>query len=569
MNARLLLLRCRPLLLAGLLPFCAIPPAVAKKNLPDKVAVLAAIDVIEAELPDPVSTRDATALVARFAAQSSDVIVTLSGFSAPWALEDGGLDTPERIQLARAPLYDAYIAGCVKFQLEQRKVDDNPYAGWLLAIRVHERFPARNLGVFQSIRRLARLEEMGFLAEYADIVKQGFAAETITSKKTPVPAKERLSRDHLAPARELLRAGKFREVYALYDAWLAQNPHDADVLFDRAYALILESGAAKKNRDAKAARKAARPYALKAAVFGSDNPLLEELLIVTDPKSRDPGASAHPGGKKAGESMARGAKAFAQRRYDDAREEYTRALQLDPGSYTATLYIGDCYYAQGDHARAIPWFEKAIALDPNRETAHRYMADALRKSGRPAEAVAKHIDALIAEPANKLPRSVMQSVAQSINPLFQPSPINKIPMGGVSFDPKKKEMLLGLDPETQSAYVTVYLLARGAWLGEHAAGHFPQGAKPRHCAAEEMAGLSLFSKVVLEQNENKDADASEWLAAAETIRRLEAAGLLEAFVYIDRMTDGIAQDYPAYRKKHRDLLARYIREFWLGESPPK
>ncbi|AWI09164.1 hypothetical protein CKA38_07850 [Ereboglobus luteus] len=114
-----------------------------------------------------------------------------------------------------------------------------------------------------------------------------------------------------------------------------------------------------------------------------------------------------------------------------------------------------------------------------------------------------------------------------------------------------------------------YLIGRAHWIGEESAKYFPEGTPPRYCAAEEAAGLSLFSQTIFELNENKDAEASNWLAAAETIRRLDAKGLLEAFVYIDRMSGEIEKDYPAYREKHRDLLVRYIREFWLGEEPPK
>ena len=539
----------------------------ATASLPSKSDVLAAIAIVEDKLPDP-SASKAAELVAHYASSSTDVNITLSSAATPWMSENGGLEDPAQLETARMCLIAAYWAGDVKSQLAQKskKKNDDPRAGWLTVIRVHERFPSQNLGTFRSVQRLAQLEKMGLLAEYADILKQEEAAgKSVPSGYPKIPAKERLTRDYLNPAHAFVTQGKYKEACAIYNAWLAQNPDDADVHFDYAHALGLEANAANNSKDAKAALKAARPHVLKAAVFGCDNPLLGSVLAGTDPNAK-PGISAFSDNKKANEAIQRAEKAFAQRRFDDAINEYKQALKYDPKSYTATLFVGDCYFAQGKYADAIPWFEKAIALDPDRETAHRYMADALLKQGKPKEAIVKHIDALIAEPANKLPRTVMQSVAKAINPLYKPSPINKLPMGSVAFDPKTKAITLGLDPATQGVYVTGYLLARGAWISEHGASYFSKGTQPHHCAAEEMEGLSLFSKIVFEKNEQKDPDASDWLAAAETIRRLEEAGLLEAFVYIDRMDADIAKDYPAYREKNRDKLVRYIREFWLGEE---
>jgi hypothetical protein len=46
--------------------------------------------------------------------------------------------------------------------------------------------------------------------------------------------------------------------------------------------------------------------------------------------------------------------------------------------------------------------------------------------------------------------------------------------------------------------------------------------------------------------------------------KVHDAGLLEAYVLIARPDAGIAQDYPKYRKEHRDELRRYLTEFVIG-----
>ncbi|AWI09165.1 tetratricopeptide repeat protein [Ereboglobus luteus] len=438
-------IRIRPLLFAVLIVqlACSLPatnPATQTVSLPGKAAVLDAIAVIEERLPDE-SASDAMRLLMHYASESDDVVATLSTATTPWMRETGELEDSKQTSHAHKLLLAAYIAGNVKSQLQQTpsKPSDDPRAGWLTVIRVHERLAVKNLGAFLSVQRLAQLERAGLLEEYAEIIKQEIAAAKKAKPMPPVSAKERLTRDYLDPAHELTRQNKFSKAYAIYDAWLEQNPDDAEVHFNYAFALNLEASAAKKNKVANAAKKAARPHIFKALIFGSNSPLLPEILVATNPKGKDSDFAAYSDSKKAHDYITRAEKAFSQRRFDDAIKEYKQALKHDPKSYIATLYIGDCYYAQGNPAEAIPWFEKAIAINPNRETAHRYMADALLKSGKQKEGIAKHIDALIAEPANRLPRSVMQRVAQAVNPLFKPSPVNKLPVGSVSFDPKNKK----------------------------------------------------------------------------------------------------------------------------------
>ncbi|MDR1012088.1 MAG: tetratricopeptide repeat protein [Opitutaceae bacterium] len=539
--------------------------APAPALLSDKTGVLTAIAIIEERLPERVAF-EAAALLMRCVEDSEDVVITLAPTITPWFQENGGFEDEKAADGARMMLLVAYEAGNVKTQLVQGNTKEDFRAGWLMAIRVHRRFPEFGLGKFPSVERLAALERAGFLTEYAGIIEREISAARNVAPKPPIPDKERLSRDYLDPAFDLARAHKFAEAHAIYEAWLAQNPFDAEAHCAYAGALRLEANASNDSAKAGALTKAARPHVLKAFVLGSKDPLLDNFLDITNP-NRPADAVAFSDNKKAHERIARAEKAFAQHRYADARKEYQRALKYDPKSYVATLYVGDCYFVEKKYADAIRWFNKAIELQPHIETAHRYMGDALLQMGKPEEAIAKHIDALLAEPAGKLPRAMMERVAKSVNRLYKPSPVNKLPMGAVSFDLEKKEIALGFDSATQSPYVTGYLMARGAWIGEQGAGHFPKGEKPRHCAAEEVAGLGLFSKVVLEQNGKNDADASDWLAAAEAIRRLEQAGLLEAFVYIDRADADIAKDYPAYREEHRDLLVRYIREFWLAEEP--
>ena len=586
-----------------------------KAPIPTKAEVLAAIAAIE---KDPLSDEGlgAIQIVALFSANSDTVQLEITELTAPWLHEDGNPNDPDMAKKAAHVLLGSYFAGSVQAQMKKGKPADDPRAGWLFVIRTYNHFTEQSVTKlsFPSIKRLEMLESQGWLAEYAGVVMQDIKN---ARARREIPAAEKLSRDYLSPARDLRNKGKFKEAYALYEAWLAQNPYDAEIHFDLGYALSLQASAGKNKKVAAELTKKARTHALMAAALGSKDPLLQSLLTTTAPNYDKTKEAPFSDVKKAHDFIDRAEKAFSQRRYDDAAKLYKEALKHDPKSYIATLYVGDSYYAAGNFPPAIEWFRKAIALDQNKETAHRYLADALRKSGKPKEALVEYVAALVAEPYAKLPHSMLERIAQDVNPLFKPSPLRGIPRMTVELDASGEKLTVGVASRAdQNAMTDAYVDARADWirtertkrlLGEaakrnlvisggtttvvikkdgepdmsgaisginkmiaerlEAEGFSVTKTTPhRHCAAEEAAGLRAFAAKVFELNDKKDDAASNWLAAAVAIKNLDGAGLLEAAVYIERASKDIAQDYPAYREKNREMLARYLREFWLGQT---
>jgi hypothetical protein len=90
----------------------------------------------------------------------------------------------------------------------------------------------------------------------------------------------------------------------------------------------------------------------------------------------------------------------------------------------------------------------------------------------------------------------------------------------------------------------------------------------RQTLAEETHALRLMLQVA---KEARDAPGSPPEPAAredqlKLLEQLDAAGLLEAHVLLDRANAALAQDYAPYRAAHADLLQRYIREIWLSEK---
>ena len=125
------------LLVAAL--FFAAPSFAASSAKPvSKREVLAAIEVLE---KDPFGGRAAAAArtVAQFGEESEEVFLYLSDDTLPWMKDDA---LPAQAE-ARALLMAVYFAGNIKAQLERKRVEDDPYSGWLLAIKTYREMRKR------------------------------------------------------------------------------------------------------------------------------------------------------------------------------------------------------------------------------------------------------------------------------------------------------------------------------------------------------------------------------------------------------------------------------------------
>ncbi|OHE89680.1 MAG: hypothetical protein A3G75_03045 [Verrucomicrobia bacterium RIFCSPLOWO2_12_FULL_64_8] len=133
-----------------------------------KKEVLTAIEVLE---KDPFGDRAATAarVVARFGEESEEVFLYLSDDTLPWMSDD----VPPAQAEARALLMAVYFAGNIKAQLERKRVEDDPYSGWLLAIKTYREMRKRQAQIrIPEIEELMELERAGRLKAHAETIQQ-------------------------------------------------------------------------------------------------------------------------------------------------------------------------------------------------------------------------------------------------------------------------------------------------------------------------------------------------------------------------------------------------------------
>lgn len=381
---------------------------------------------------------------------------------------------------------------------------------------------------------------------------------------TPSPAVLAAQQDEERQrAFQLFKDTKYPEALAVFEKLAAANPNDREVLETLGYLLITQTIDVKDAAARKQARARGREFLVRAQKLGANSALLNSLLESLPLDGGDDTSFSTK--KEVDEAMQEGESAFASGNFTKAIEMYQRALLLDPNLYEAALFTGDVYFKTADQVKAGEWFARAIAINPNRETAYRYWGDALMKQGRVTEAGDKFVEAFIAEPYNRLARAGFVNWGEKVHvTLAHPKvelPANVTPKqeGGttITLDPNmfKKD-----DKSGSGAAWMMYGIIRANWSQSEFAKQYPNEKKYRHSLKEEAAAL----RGAFEALENQKADAKSIDPSLQILRKLEKEGMLEAFILLALPDEGIAQDFPSYRKTNVENLRRYVKQYVLN-----
>jgi len=130
--------------------------------------VLAAIAVLERDVTSSEAV-GAAATVTQFGKESDAVLITLGAETLPWLQTDA----PEAEARVRALLMAAYFAGDIKSQLEKRRALDDPYSGWLAAIKAYRQILKKQPDmVIQEMEDLIAKEKAGTLKSAAEKLRR-------------------------------------------------------------------------------------------------------------------------------------------------------------------------------------------------------------------------------------------------------------------------------------------------------------------------------------------------------------------------------------------------------------
>lgn len=367
---------------------------------------------------------------------------------------------------------------------------------------------------------------------------------------------------------QLYEEAKYAEALPAFEKLAAKYTEDRDVLKTYGFLVIGQGAYLKEAGARKEARRRGRELLLKAQKLGAEDTLLRSML---ESIPADGGNDAQLSTKKEAEdAMREGEAAFAKKDFAQAIERYQLALLLDPNLYEAALFTGDVYYATAEQKKAGEWFARAAAINPDRETAYRYWGDSLIKQGRVTEAGDKFVEAYLAEPYDRLTRAAFLNWGQKVNIQLN-HPAVEIPTNVTS--QQQGQVMINIDPnslkkdDTSGAGAAWFLygLIRGGWGSANFAKQYPKEKKYRHSLKEEADALRAAIKAYAEQQKKnaKSNGSATPDPSLETLTKLEQEGFLESFILLALPDEGIAQDYPEYRRTNLDTLRRYVKQYVL------
>jgi tetratricopeptide (TPR) repeat protein len=362
-----------------------------------------------------------------------------------------------------------------------------------------------------------------------------------------------------AKANELFKAGKRPEALPLYEDLAKEHPGEM-VYFERlADCLGAESAQLTDAAQIRAVRTRMRDAAKRAVELG-DTAEFIKIMADVDPNEPLYKDILSPGKVL----LADAEKAYTAGDFSTAMVKYGAAAEADPKLYEAPLFAGDTAFVQKDLKTAAIWFARAIAIDPDRETAYRYWGDAIIRFGHdPAAARGKYIDAIVAEPYNRLAWQGIQQWAQ-IEQAVVRKPTLEIP-GSLTTDPKNpKNTIITIDREVsdetkhpgESAWL-IYPIARTEYRNGQFGRDHPDEKEYRHSLSEEEYALGLVVSTLRERR-IKPEQLDESL---RNLMELSDAGMIACGILISGADEGVAQDYDDYRKGHRKLLHDYLDRF--------
>ena len=357
---------------------------------------------------------------------------------------------------------------------------------------------------------------------------------------------------------QLYKDGKYVEALPLFEQLALKYPEDPAVIENLGLLVFTQSAYLKTPEERKSARKRGRALLLQAQKLGSTSTMLNALVAGIPPDGGEDGTFSAQ--KEVDEAMRDGEAAFAKGEFEKAIEMYQRALLLDPKLYEAALFTGDVYFKTADQVKAGEWFARAVAINPDRETAYRYWGDSLMKQGKVTEAGEKFIEANIAEPYNRLARAGFVNWGEKVHVELAhprvdiPTNVNSKDKGTtITLD---ANIFNGKDDKKNGAAAAwmAYGIIRASWQTEFAK-QYPNEKSYRHSLKEEAAAL----RGALEAVQNQKIDPKNEDASLQILRKLNKDGLLEAFILLALPDQGIANDFPAYRRTNVDDLRRYVK----------
>jgi len=330
-----------------------------------------------------------------------------------------------------------------------------------------------------------------------------------------------------------------------FEAARKESPDASSPLSSFAY-MLCSLASDGTSPEAKAQLQRAREWAEKALAISSDDPLALEVIRVLDDDTPRPGYVENAA---ASQAFNEAEVLFHNGQYEAARLKYRAAYKADPKFVKAQVMEGDTYFAEKNWAGAELMFQMATETDPLDSQAWRFLADARDRQDDGAGAMYAVLHAIAAMPSEATNWERLKLyVANSDKPMSRLGLERK-----VWIQQDKRNINIAPDVKgTDSAIWLSYALARVADVKD---------GKPESPFQTELRAWRTALAVATELEEK--GQPAPQAPALLALKKLNAAGQLDAAILILMYKEAYRPDFDAWKKAHPQGVQEFTDKWRL------
>ena len=385
-----------------------------------------------------------------------------------------------------------------------------------------------------------------------------FAAGLICALFSAYGVAQKTADKDLTQAFDLFRQNHLVDALPFFDKVGPKYLENSDVQAQWGVTILANSVTIKEKEVRKQEITRAGEILRRAKKLGTRNVLALHYLDLIEQGIEDID-SVSRGANKDVEGLIRDGEGFFGRGdYDKAFQAYEKAYKLDPKSYQAALFAGDCFYSQKRFKESELWFGRAVTIDPDQEQAYRFWGDALAEQGNGRAALEKFAESVISSPGSRV---VIDRFVRAIQQFGRrkSSPFILIPTKD-----GEDEIVIdvsGLTAENGSTAWKRFSDVRTTQIAK-----FKAKNKEEDFESGLADDLECLRAVIVAAREMSSKDRSIKLnKSLENLIQLDAQGTLDIYVMLFLQGEG-GDGYDAFRAANRQRMLRFLIDYFADDA---
>jgi len=252
--------------------------------------------------------------------------------------------------------------------------------------------------------------------------------------------------------------------------------------------------------------------------------------------------------------------AYGEKKYDQARELYEKAIAASPKCYFAHIGLGDCLFFTGDLEKAVASYQKAIDLNPYDFRGFFFKAHALAKLNRFEEARGAFVKSLALQPHRESIIKIARTFAAQMGVVVDDSRF--LPQALARLE--GKDVAIYSDPDNLSSFY--HAMCKGLWLGEPEHRKQVTGKEEHNLTTSEES--ECLASLVIGYLQARDDGKIPPAPALDRIKSILDDGLLNELIYYDIVVRFSPMAILLLPASERQALESYVAKYVLAPKQP-